>query len=154
MTVWVMTEATCEVAVVCHDAASIHINARWLCTCTMVMHLLASAFHLLSSVIVYLQYMRDASTGGAEMADSIEGRVSEGRGRRHHKTCFLNATHRSSHVSWRYVLRGGREGRERGRVGEGGREGAKGRDGRERREGGKEGGRGGKEGEMDGEKLP
>ena len=76
------------------------------------MHLLASAFHLLSSVIVYLQYMRDASTGGAEMADSIKGRVSEGRGRRHHKACFSNATHRSSHVSWRYVLRGGREGRE------------------------------------------
>ena len=109
------------------------------------MHLLASAFHLLSSVIVYLQYMRDASTGGAEMADSIEGRVSEGRGRRHHKTCFLNTTQRSSHVSWRYVLRGGREGRERGRVG--GREGGKGREGRE----GGRGGRGGRKGWNEGE---
>ena len=66
MTVWVMTEATCEVAVVSYKR-------------TTVMHQLASAFHLLSSVIVYLQYMRDASTGGAEMADCIEGRVSEGR---------------------------------------------------------------------------
>ena len=36
MMVWVMAEATCEVATVCHDAASIRINARGLCTCLQV----------------------------------------------------------------------------------------------------------------------
>ena len=33
MVVWVMAEATCEVAVLCcYDAASIHINVQGLCT--------------------------------------------------------------------------------------------------------------------------
>ena len=57
MMVCVMVEATCEVAVVCYEAASIHVNAQGLCTCLQVLFIIYHVLLLQASLYICI-YVR------------------------------------------------------------------------------------------------